>query len=135
MKTLTSPKQILPGVPQGGNTQDTPRNITPKFERPQRGISRAIYGQRLNDMFKMCFGMLFVVFVTFIKMDPFGSLMENDATGGAHLFRPTTYFVYGLKTCFEGNYPKSKKWTLTSFQKAANLGATQIPQIRSHANP
>ena len=44
---------FLKGVPQGGNTQDTHRNITHKIERPQRGTSRAIYGQRINDIFKM----------------------------------------------------------------------------------
>ena len=29
---------------------------------------------------------------TFIKVDPFGSSTENDATGGAHLFRPIRDF-------------------------------------------
>ena len=50
---LAEKKIFLPGVPQGGNTQDTPRNITQKLERPQRGILRAKYGQRFNDIFKM----------------------------------------------------------------------------------
>ena len=39
---LAEKKKFLPGVPQGGNTQDTPRNITQKLERPQRDILRAI---------------------------------------------------------------------------------------------
>ena len=50
---LAEKKKVLPGVPQGGNTQDTPRNITQKLERPQRGILRAKSGQRFNDIFKM----------------------------------------------------------------------------------
>ena len=45
--------KILTGVPQGENTQDTHRNITQKLEKPQRGISRAIYGQHISDIFKM----------------------------------------------------------------------------------
>ena len=44
---------FLKGVPQGGNTEDTHRNITQKLERPQRGISRPIYGQMFNTIFKM----------------------------------------------------------------------------------
>ena len=39
---LAENKIFLLGVPQGGNTQDTPRNITQKLERPQRDILRAI---------------------------------------------------------------------------------------------
>ena len=41
------------------------------------------------------FGMLLMVFDTFIKTDPFESVTKNDATGGAHLFRPTTIVVIG----------------------------------------
>ena len=41
-----------------------------------------------------------MVFGTFIKVDPFGPLTENDAMGGAKLFGPTTDFVYGLKVRF-----------------------------------
>ena len=42
---------------------------------------------------------LFVVFDTSIISDPLEYLTKNDATGGAHLFRPTTDFVYGLNMC------------------------------------
>ena len=39
---LAEKKIFLLGVPQGGNTQDTPRNITQELEKPQREILRAI---------------------------------------------------------------------------------------------
>ena len=39
---LAEKKIFLPGVPQGGNTQDTHRNVTQELERPQRDILRPI---------------------------------------------------------------------------------------------
>ncbi len=44
--------------------------------------------------------MFLMVFDTFIKTDPFGSLTGNDATGGTKLFGPTTDFLYGAKGRF-----------------------------------
>ena len=41
-----------------------------------------------------------MVFGTFIKVDPFRSSTENDATGGAHLFGPTIDVLYGVKVRF-----------------------------------
>ena len=38
------------------------------------------------------FDTIFVVFDTFIRPDLFGSLTENDATGGADMDRPTRDF-------------------------------------------
>jgi len=49
---------------------------------------------------KYRFGIIFNVFGTFIRSNPFESLTKNDATGGAHLFRPTTDFCYGIKHRF-----------------------------------
>ena len=59
-------KEFLPGVPHGGNTQGTHRNITQKIERPQRGILRAKYGQRFNDIFKMLVDTPFCLFLTLL---------------------------------------------------------------------
>ena len=47
-------------------------------------VGRALPGYDVEDITS------FVVFDTFIRSDP----------GGAHLFRPTMDFVYGLKVCF-----------------------------------
>ena len=53
-------------------------------------------GQMFNDIFKMLVDAHVVAVVdTFIRSDPLESLTENDAAGGAHLFRPTTDFVMG----------------------------------------
>ena len=55
----------------------------------------------LNNVFKILVGTrFFMVSDTFIKVDPFGSSTENDATGGPHLFGPTTDFVYVVKLRF-----------------------------------
>ena len=56
-------------------------------------------------------GMCLVVLGTFIKTGGFGSLTENDATGGAHLFGPTTDLFYGLKHRFLRKCPKSQNVT------------------------
>ena len=42
---------------------------------------------------------VFHSFDTFIKADGFESLTQNDATGGAHLLRPTTMFLYWQQIC------------------------------------
>ena len=41
------------GFPKVEITGGTPRNITQELERPRRGISRPIYGQMLDDIFKV----------------------------------------------------------------------------------
>ena len=53
-----------------------------------------------DDVFKMLVDTRWFVSGTFIKVDSFGSSTENDATGGAKLFRPTTDSFYGLKRRF-----------------------------------
>ena len=44
----------------------------------------------------------FMIFDTFIKVDPFGSSTEKDATGGAHLFGPTADLCYWVtNSCWD----------------------------------
>ena len=54
-RTFISPeKKVFPwGIPKVELTGGTHRNITVKLESPRRGISRPIYGQMFNDVFKM----------------------------------------------------------------------------------
>ena len=83
----------------------------PKMGSPGRGACFRTHklGQMFNDIFKMMVDThMFVVLDTFIRSDPLESLTENDATGGAHLFRPTTDFVYGVKGRFWRKCPKIK---------------------------
>ena len=44
-----------------------------------------------------------------IQSIPLESLMENDATGGAHMDRPTRELFYGLKTCSRRKLAKIQK--------------------------
>ena len=48
------------------------------------------------------FDTIFVVFDTFIRPDLFGSLTENDATGGADMDRPTRDLFCEENVDFEG---------------------------------
>ena len=61
--------------------------------------------------------MLLSISDTSVRTIPFESLTKNDAMGGAHLFRPTTDFVYGLKRRFWRKLYKIPKldpsWTLS----------------------
>ena len=51
--------------------------------------------------------MFLLVFDTFIKTDPFGSLTKNDATVGTKLFGPTRDLFYGVKVRFLKEYGPS----------------------------
>jgi hypothetical protein len=87
---LANKLYFLCGFPKVELTGDTPRNITQKIERPQRGISRPIYGQMFDVIFNMLVDTPFcLLFSHFYRSNPFESLADNDATGGPHLFRPT----------------------------------------------
>ena len=98
---LAEKKSIPLGDPQGRNHWWHTQKHHRKLESPRRGISRPIYGQMFNDVFKMLVDTRFVMVVdTFIKVDPFGSSTKNDATGGTKLFGPTRELFYGVKVRF-----------------------------------
>ncbi len=46
------------------------------------------------------FDMNLCIFVTFMRTDRFGSLTENDVTGGADLMGYLLEFIYGIKGRF-----------------------------------
>ena len=58
-----------------------------------------------------------VFFQTFIKTDGFGSLTENDVTGGADLVGYFLDFIYGIKGRFWRKLPKSNFWAPSGVEK------------------
>ena len=102
MKTRTSPRKtiFLPGVPQGGNTQDTQKHHT-KIRKTTKGdFEGNIWTTNQRYFQNVGLGMLLIVFDTFIKVDPFESLTKNDATVYAKLFGPISDLIYLVKRRF-----------------------------------
>ena len=50
--------------------------------------------------YEVPFDMILFFFDTFIRTDGFGSLTENDVTGGADLVGYFSEFIYGIKGRF-----------------------------------
>ena len=96
------------GFPKVEITGGTPRNITHKLEKAEGGF-RGQYMDKCSTTFSKCWlTHVFMVLSTFIKVDPFGSSTENDATGGAHLFGPTTDLLWSKIAFFKeiAQHPK-----------------------------
>ena len=98
---LAENKNIPPGCsPRWKHSGHTQKHHTRIRKTTQGDFEGNIWTAVHRHFQNVGLGKRFVVFGTFIKADGFGSLTENDATGGAHLFRPTTDLFYWLKHSF-----------------------------------
>ena len=95
-------QNIFPqGVPQGGNHWRHTQKHHTKIRKTTKGDFEANIWTNVQRRFhNVGWHTFLMVLGPFIKVDPFGSSTKNDATGGPHLFGPTTDFCYGIKVRF-----------------------------------
>ena len=102
MKTLTSPRKNIPPRcsprwKHSGHTQKHHTKIRKTTKGDFEGNLKTTIRRHFHNVGR---DMFLIVFDTFIKTDPFGSLTKNDATVGTKLFGPTKDLFCGIIVCF-----------------------------------